>query len=249
MTVPGRAARAAMVARSFAIQGSWNYRTLIGTGFAFALMPALREIYRDRPEALRDAAERHVQIFNSHPYLAGVALGAVARLEAEEVDPRVIERFKAAVRGSLGAIGDQLVWAGWRPVSALIGIAAFALGAPWWVGVIAFLVVYNTGHVVLRVWSFRLGFRHGMAVGEQLRHRHIGALQVQIARAGAFLLGLVLPLAVAGGLTGEPARLPWIGAATAAALVGLRYGNIIRTPAILVLAGFALLGLVLGILQ
>jgi hypothetical protein len=33
--------------RSFAIQGSWNYRTLQGSGFAFALMPVLRYVHGD----------------------------------------------------------------------------------------------------------------------------------------------------------------------------------------------------------
>src|SRR5690606_32454688 len=66
----------------FAIQGSWNYRTLIGTGFAFALLPLLRSRYRGDPARLRESLERHASLFNSHPYLAPVALGAVAQLEA-----------------------------------------------------------------------------------------------------------------------------------------------------------------------
>src|SRR5690606_26959848 len=41
MTDLPAATRAAMLARSFAIQGSWNFRSLIGTGFCFVLLPAL----------------------------------------------------------------------------------------------------------------------------------------------------------------------------------------------------------------
>ncbi|MGH7464052.1 MAG: PTS system mannose/fructose/sorbose family transporter subunit IID, partial [Longimicrobiales bacterium] len=44
--------------RSFSIQGSWNYRTLQGSGFAYALMPVLRWVYGDT-EQLQEAVVRH----------------------------------------------------------------------------------------------------------------------------------------------------------------------------------------------
>jgi PTS system mannose-specific IID component len=88
-----RRVRLRVLLRSFAIQGSWNYRTLLGTGFGFALLPALRAIYAGRPDALQEAVRRHTTLFNCHPYLAGVALGAVARLEDEGTPPETVERF------------------------------------------------------------------------------------------------------------------------------------------------------------
>ena len=35
--------------RTFAVQGSWNYRTMIGGGMAFAMLPLLRRIYAGDP--------------------------------------------------------------------------------------------------------------------------------------------------------------------------------------------------------
>ena len=61
---------ARVLIRSLSVQGSWNYRTLIGSGFAYALLPALRFIYRDRPAELQAAVRRHTELFNSHPYLS-----------------------------------------------------------------------------------------------------------------------------------------------------------------------------------
>jgi phosphocarrier protein HPr len=138
---------AAVFLRSFAVQGSWNYRGLIGTGFAFALLPALREIYRGQPERLEDALRRHNTLFNSHPYLTPVALGAVVVMEATGEDPALIERFKTAVRGSLGTLGDRLVWAMWRPVCLLLALSLAFAGAVWWAVLSAFLMVYNAGHI------------------------------------------------------------------------------------------------------
>ncbi|MBI4544904.1 MAG: PTS system mannose/fructose/sorbose family transporter subunit IID [Gemmatimonadetes bacterium] len=244
----GTGVRLVVFLRSFAIQGSWNYRTLLGTGFAFALLPALRVIYRNEPQLLAEALERHSRLFNSHPYLAPVALGAVATLEAEREDPAVVERFKTAVRGSLGTLGDRLVWAGWRPVCVLAALALLFAGAPWWVAVFGFLIIYNSGHVLLRAWALRLGLREGIGVGERLRHSPLGPAQRWLDLLGAFLVGLVLPLAAAGKVVGTVLPLPWIALAGLAAVAGLRYGSAIRTPMIALLALLGIVGLALKML-
>jgi PTS system mannose-specific IID component len=253
--------RLAIFARSLVIQGSWNYRTLIGGGFAFALIPLLRAIHRAEPERLREAVERHAVLFNSHPYLASIALGAVAVLEESGEDPRLIERFKAALRGSLGTLGDQLVWAGWRPVCVLLALALLLAGAPWWLGVLAFLLLYNAGHLALRVWGYRLGWREGKQVGERLRRSPLATYTRGLSAAGAFLVGLVLPLIVAGAWL-EPAsvdvptsvgvdgRLGSVGpgwgiVAVLAGIAGAVRGARLRTPLVLALSSLALIGIAL----
>ena len=73
--------------RSFTIQGSWNYRTMLGGGFAFAMLPVLRWVSRNDREALARGLTRHLEHFNAHPYMASLALGATARLELDEGAP------------------------------------------------------------------------------------------------------------------------------------------------------------------
>jgi PTS system mannose-specific IID component len=224
-----------MFLRSLAIQGSWNYRTLIGTGFAFALMPALRAIYAGRPVELEDAIDRHRQLFNSHPYLVGVALGAVARLEVEGVEPGTIDRFKSAVRGSLGGLGDGLIWAGWRPLWAMIALLLLMLGAAWWVVVLVFLVGYNVGTLALRGWGFHIGYHHGREVARQLRRAHVANLQDRLADAGAVAIGVLLPMLVVASPAGDLPGLPWLALAVGGALLGIRFGNNVRATVVLVL--------------
>jgi mannose PTS system EIID component len=235
----------AMLLRSFAIQGSFNYRTLIGTGFAFALLPVLRHVYRARPAELADALRRHTSLFNSHPYLAGVALGGVARLEAEGERAEVIERFKNALRGSLGSLGDRLVWAGWRPVCLLAALLLLIGGAPWWLAAGAFLIVYNAGHFALRIWAFRLGLRHGLRVGERLRQSRLGPVQKTLPAVGAFLIGALVPLAATGEFVGVRPALPWVALALVGAAIGVRFGGAVRTPLALLLGGVAVLGMLM----
>jgi mannose PTS system EIID component len=234
--------RLRVLARSLLVQGSWNYETLIGTGFAFVLLPVLRYIYRDDPEALRAAVTRHCEVFNSHPYLAPLAVGAVARLEAEGTPPEVTARFKNALRGPLGSLGDQLVWLAWRPTSALLAIALLLLGAPWWVAVGSFLVCYNAVHLWLRVWGFNLGLREGLAVGRVLREFPFNTWIERAARVGMVLAGLctVLVIGQAGPGTAE------FGIAAAAAVAGGWLGLRARLPAYVALLLFWAAGIVLG---
>jgi len=194
--------RLALFLRSFAVQGSWNYQTLIGTGFAFVLIPVLRILYEEDREAMRSALRRHVEVFNSHPYLATLAVGAVARLECEGAQEALIRRFKNALRGSLGSLGDRLVWAAWRPMSALLAIVVLLFGAPWWVGLIVFLVVYNALHLGLRSWGLRTGLREGLDIGNALRSPAISRWAHWASNTGALLAGFASVLAVSVFATG-----------------------------------------------
>jgi PTS system mannose-specific IID component len=241
----GRGVRMRVFLRSFAIQGSWNYRTLLGTGFGFALLPALRVIYAGRPEALQDAVRRHTMLFNCHPYLAGVALGAVARLEAEGESPEVIDRFKNALRSALGGLGDRMVWAGLRPCCLLLALAILLSGAPWWVSIVVFLLVYNIAHVALRWWSLRTGWNAGKQVAARLRESDLERYHEGFSHAGAFLLGLVLPFVAIGSLTGDRLPEPWIVGAVVATVVGQRLGAAVRYPLMATLVAIALMGLLL----
>ncbi|NJD19950.1 MAG: PTS system mannose/fructose/sorbose family transporter subunit IID [Gemmatimonadetes bacterium] len=84
---------ASAFARSFLIQGSWNHKTMLGSGFAFAMLPALKALFRGSPTGLEAALRRHLEHFNAHPYLSNVALGAVLRLEADGESPEDVRRF------------------------------------------------------------------------------------------------------------------------------------------------------------
>ena len=234
--------------RSFAIQGSWNYRTLLGTGFAFALLPVLRHVYRERT-ALHAAVDRHAALFNSHPYLAGIALGAVARLEAEGAAPELIERFKAALRGSLGQLGDRLVWAGWRPACVLLALVVLLAGLPWWAALAVFLAVYNAGHLALRWWALRIGFESGRQVAERVRGAGLEVLRERIATGGALCLGAALPLLIARGVGPEPVAGWGSALAVAGAALGIHFGARIRTPVIAGLVLLSALGFLLKVTQ
>ena len=234
--------RRAMLLRSFAVQGSWNYRTLIGTGMAFVLGPALREIHGKDAEALAAATGRHAELFNSHPYFATIAAGAIARLEADGVPPELQARFKSALRGSLGTLGDRLVWAMWRPACALLGVALLAAGAAWWVGAGVFLLAHNGLHGWLRAWGLNVGLRDGLLVARALRESPLERLGERAGDAGAAFAGFAAVVLAAAGAR-SPGELA-LGAGVIAA--GLLLKRHLRTAIAVALLAVMVAGILLA---
>jgi PTS system mannose-specific IID component len=217
--------------RSFAIQGSWNYHTMLGTGFAWAMIPGLSRIFRDDPEALTDAVDRHLEHFNAHPYLVGVALGAALRLEADGADPEVVRRFKSAVRGPLGGLGDALVWAAWLPSVAVGALALYWLGMPGVWAAVGFLVLYNVGHLALRVWGLRAGLASGREVAGRLTRVDLAGWARRLEPAGVFLIGLLAGAVLTAPTGFREAGAVWIGLGAVAFVVGLLGGHRVWRPA------------------
>jgi len=185
-----------MYLRLFAVQGAWNYETMLGNGIAFCTEPALRLLPGGmKGERYAEAMVRQARYFNAHPYLAGVAVGALARAELDNVSPQLIERFRTALGGPLGSVGDRLVWASWLPLCSLLGLAAFGMDAPPAAVVGIFLVTYNIGHFALRAWGLRVGFRKGLRVADALAHPILRRGPQYVGSAAALLAGIAIPLA------------------------------------------------------
>jgi len=209
----------AMYFRLFALQGSWNYETLNGTGVGFSMEPALRLLPGGVDgQPYRAALARESRYFNAHPYLAGVAVGALTRAELDGVDPVRIERFRTALAGPLGSVGDRLVWASWLPFCSLVGIGVFGAGGSPLAVVGTFLLLYNAGHFLLRAWGLRVGLSRGLNVASALGNPVLRQGPDYIGRAAAFVAGFALPLALQR-IAGPGRAL--IGGIIAAALIGV----------------------------
>jgi mannose PTS system EIID component len=227
---------ARLLLRSFLVQAAWNHRTLLGVGTAWALAPELED---------ERALARHAEAFNTHPYLATVALGALARMERDGEDPERIRKFRSALRAPLGSLGDALVWAGWLPGALLVAGISVLLGASPGAAAIVFLALHNAMHLSLRAWGVRVGFRDGIEVGGALARVRLDRMGTR-AREGALLLsGVFMGLLGAMGAAYLDRRLAWALGALAILGVGLWRGR--RLPggsagwlALLLLAGGAL---------
>ena len=206
--------------RTLAIQGSWNYETLLGNGVGFALEPVLRRLPGGiHTDAFKAAMARESAYFNAHPYLASVAVGALARAELSGVPPERIERFRTAICGPLGSVGDRLVWAGWLPLSSLVALITFGMGARPMMVVLTFVLMYNVGHFGLRIWGLYVGWTRGLAVASALANPVLRNGPAYIARTAATLAGIAIPLAAARVVGSDGLLLD--GALGAAALIAV----------------------------
>ncbi len=189
--------QAVMLARLFAIQASWNYELLLGTGIGFCVEPALALLPGGRGgPAYHEALARESAYFNAHPYLASLAVGALARVELDGVPAAKIERFRTALCGPLGSVGDRLVWAAWLPFCSAVALLLFGAGASPSVTVGGFLILYNAGHVALRAWGLRTGLSLGLRVAQALAHPLFRQGPERLSQAAALVGGAALPLAL-----------------------------------------------------
>lgn len=216
-----------MYVRCLAIQGSWNYEILGGNGIGFCIEPALRHLPGGADgEAYRQALARQCGYFNAHPYLATLAVGALARAELEEQQPSKILRFRTALCGPLGSLGDRLVWAAWLPACSLAALLCFGLG--WGpVGVaFGFLLLYNTGHLALRAWGLRTGWARGMRLAPALSAPWLQQGPTYIGRGAALIAGVALPFAshraIGGGPIADPVPLAVVALTPCLALLLVR---------------------------
>lgn len=187
----------AIFVRMLAVQGAWNYETLVGNGIGFCVEPALRRLPGGLDgDAYHAALARESQYFNAHPYLTSVAVGALARAELDGEAPERIERFRTALCGPLGALGDRLVWATFLPLCSFTALVVFGAGASPLATVLTFLGLYNAGHLGLRIWGLRVGWRQGLGVAQSLGNPILQKAPVRLGRLASILAGLALPLAV-----------------------------------------------------
>lgn len=123
--------------RSFFLQAGWNFVKYQNLGFAFIMLPVLRQLYKDDPEALPTVLQRYLDTFNTHPVMASFCYGALAKKEEElvkttslsEYNDRVLE-WTGTRRGlsiTAASIGDRLFWGALKPLTLLLAILIWML--------------------------------------------------------------------------------------------------------------------------
>jgi mannose/fructose/N-acetylgalactosamine-specific phosphotransferase system component IID len=191
--------------RTFSIQVVWNFERYLSYGVAYALLPVLKRLHPSREERSQ-ALVRHMEYFNTHPYMASFILGAILRMEEEkQAVPRgrqkekeeEISALKVGMMGPLAAMGDNLFWATIRPYCALLAVTlvlshAFQVQGQYWIVPLLFLAVYNVAHVGLRLTAFLQGYRQGDQVVLSLRRYGFQAAIRGLRLASLLLLGVLI---------------------------------------------------------
>jgi mannose/fructose/N-acetylgalactosamine-specific phosphotransferase system component IID len=218
--------------RLISLQASYTYERMQGIGIAVAEEPLL-EALRDDPERARAARARSAQYFNAHPYLAGAAVGALARAELDGEPGERILRLRTALSGPLGALGDQLFWAGLVPT--LMGLALIAVAAGFGLYFIfSFVLAYNVVRVLVTWWGLRVGLRHGLTVAHAISESELPTLAARAGAVGALAIGAAIPWVARWLLqgTGQPVRAVVLVVAGAFLLGALTLRRPLSAPAL-----------------
>ncbi len=198
--------------RSLLLQASWNPQGMQNLGLAYALFPALKELYPD-PDELMAAVRRHLSFFNTHPYVAAAILGGVLyheeKIAHREESPDRVLAFKAALMGPLAALGDGFFWLSLKPAVGAFCAALVPFLHAW--AAVLFLILYNAVHFTFRWRMYRIGLAMGdrlvEAVGKaNLPRRGIRLRAIAAASAGA----LAAWLAIVFGQNEEAAWAPFL---------------------------------------
>ena len=179
--------RLAVAWRSTFIQGSWNYERVQNGGWAFSMIPAIKKLYKTKEERTA-ALKRHLEFFNTHPYIASPILGVTLALEEERangapVDDVAIQGVKVGMMGPLAGVGDPVFWFTVRPMLGALG-ASLAMG-----GNILGPIIFFLGWNIIR-WSFmwytqEFGYKAGSKITDDLS----GGLLQDVTK-GASILGM-----------------------------------------------------------
>ena len=235
--------------RSFFIQAANNYERMQNLGFAYCMAPALQRLFKD--DAFTAAMKRHLEFFNSHPYLASALLGASIRLE-EEVSkglktPDDVRAFKRMMMGPMAAIGDSFFWSSLRPFVAMWAIMGILSGL-WWAP-IGFIVVFNTCHVGIRIYGIWQGYHKGQAVCERIHRLGLVRFAQRTQYLASIFVGAVAaifadqaahsPASLTDGL--EPflflalVLIFLLGLKRGFSMVGLLYGSLLTALVLIIL--------------
>lgn len=175
------------------LQGSWNYERMQNGGWCFAMIPAIKKLYTTKEEQIA-ALKRHLEFFNTHPYVASPVIGVTLALEEDRangapVDNAAIQGVKVGMMGPLAGVGDPVFWFTVRPILGALG-ASLAMGGSL-LGPILFFVLWNVIRFAFMWYTQEFGYKVGTKITEDLS----GGLLQKITK-GASILGMF----VLGGL-------------------------------------------------
>ena len=175
--------------RSTFLQGSWNYERMQNLGWAYAMIPAIKKLYTKKEDQAA-ALERHLEFFNTHPYVASPILGVTLALEEErangaEIDDKAIQGVKIGMMGPLAGIGDPVFWFTVRPILGALGASLAMTGNI--VGPLLFFIGWNAIRMAFLWYTPEFGYKAGSEITKDMS----GGILQDITK-GASILGMFI---------------------------------------------------------
>lgn len=201
-----KALKSAINRHNWALQWCWNYEKMQGAGYAYAMVPVVKELYDGEERQCREL-ERHMQFFNCHPGGSALIFGAGVALE-EAGQPEVHDSLKVALMGPLAGIGDTIQAVLVTPPFNIIAAGLAAEGNA--VGAIMASTLPLLALFFVRWPLFNYGYKKGTEIisdvsgAGALDKLQIGASILGVTVMGGFvpsMIGATLPVKLGKDLT------------------------------------------------
>lgn len=193
--------------RSLTMEYSWNYERQQHMGYCFSMLPIIRRLY-DKKEDRVAAARRHMEFFNTTPYISTMVLGISTAMEEantqdENFDASSISSVKAALMSPLAGIGDSLFWGTLRVIATGLGVSLALEGNI--LGPILFLIAFNVPSYLIRWFCLKWGYGFGTSFLSRIEASGLmPKLTMGAAILGLMVIGAMVPnlvhVTIAGSL-------------------------------------------------
>jgi len=189
-----KADRRSVMLRSQFLQGSWNYERMQNGGWAYSLIPALKKLYPKKEDASA-ALKRHMEFFNTHPYIAAPILGVTLALEEERangaaIDDAAIQGVKVGMMGPLAGIGDPVFWFTVRPILGAIA-ASLATGGSV-IAPLFFFILWNVIRISFLWYTQEFGYQKGSEITKDLSGGLLQTITKGASILGMFVMGILV---------------------------------------------------------
>lgn len=174
--------------RSTFLLGSFNFERMQAMGFCVSMIPTIKRLY-SKKEDQAAALKRHLEFFNTQPWVASPIIGVTAAMEqerangAKNIDDAAISGVKVGLMGPLAGVGDPIFWGTLRPVLAALGAGLAITGN--WIGPLLFFIGINLCRALTRWYGFKYGYEKGTEIVNDM-----GGGRLQKLTQGASILGL-----------------------------------------------------------
>ena len=176
------------------LQGSWNYERMQNGGWCYSIIPAIKKLYKteeDRAAALK----RHLEFYNTHPYVSAPVMGVTLALEEERangmpVDDQTVQGVKVGMMGPLAGVGDPVFWFTVRPILGALGASLAASGNI--LGPLIFFIAWNAIRMAFLWYTQELGYKAGSEITKDMSGGSLQDITKGASILGMFILAVLV---------------------------------------------------------
>ena len=181
--------------RSNLLQGSWNFERMQALGYCFGIVPAIRRLYPEGSQERKDAIKRHLEFYNTQPFVTAPILGVNLAMEEQRangapIDDAAINGVKVGLMGPLAGVGDPIFWGTARPVFAALGAGIAQSGSL--LGPILFFVLFNAVRLFVRYWGIQYGYKKGLEIVSDMGGGALQKITEAASILGLFVMGALV---------------------------------------------------------